>query len=124
MRPDGGRACRACRSEASLRWQQAHPEYHREQARKRRAAQKKLRRYPIQPLLDYLGTVVIHSADKSQRATIQPYPNNDLAELVGLSIREVCRWKTAGYIREDYADRIACTIGVHPSLIWKEWFAA
>lgn len=46
-----------------------------------------------------------------------------LAELLGVSRRMVCRWRSGG-VPDSRADWVACRLGVHPSAIWPDWFAA
>lgn len=44
-----------------------------------------------------------------------------VAQLAGVSRRTAVRWSKDG-IPSNVADQIACTIGLHVSLIWPEWF--
>jgi plasmid maintenance system antidote protein VapI len=46
----------------------------------------------------------------------------DLADRIGVTVRQLCRILTAVDLSEQVADRIACRIGLHPLLLWpKEW---
>ncbi len=44
----------------------------------------------------------------------------DVAEMAGVSVRQVFRWKHDG-IPVGRADRVACKLGYHPVEIWPEW---
>lgn len=74
-------------------------------------------RYPLEPLLELLGPVETRAGglvmDGRARA---------LAELLGITARSVHRWSRAG-MRETWADRAACRLGVHPSLIWPDYWS-
>jgi hypothetical protein len=41
-----------------------------------------------------------------------------LAALAGVTTRTACRWIGRGEVPDDGADRIACSLGLHPCLIW------
>lgn len=74
-------------------------------------------RYPLEPLLEHLGPVETrrgHGPPMDGRACA-------LAELLGITARSVHRWSRAG-LREQWADRAACRLGVHPSLIWPDYW--
>lgn len=46
---------------------------------------------------------------------------DQLAEQVGVSRRQIGRWKRDG-IPVNSADRVACALGSHPSVIWgSQW---
>ena len=45
----------------------------------------------------------------------------DLAAAVGVEIRTMWRWRSAGYLTELQADRAAIALGVHPTAIWPDW---
>jgi hypothetical protein len=46
---------------------------------------------------------------------------NELAARIGVSTRTIQRWKLNG-ITVWQADRMACALGTHPSLIWADWW--
>jgi hypothetical protein len=76
-------------------------------------------RVPLQPLLDVLGPFweLAHG-----RRGVEPgmYSIAPFAERVGVSLRTVARWRKDG-VPLTWADRAACSYGVHPSSIWDEW---
>lgn len=47
-----------------------------------------------------------------------PYPQEALAETVGVSRRTICRWVAAGRLRRCWADPVADGLGVHPYELW------
>lgn len=48
--------------------------------------------------------------------------NNDWADFCGVARETIWRWRQEG-ITEYEADRIATVcVGLHPSLIWPDWF--
>lgn len=63
-------------------------------------------RYPLEPLLDALGQPPLKTA--SRRLHTHP--------------RQMYRWREYG-IDEYQADRLAVTAGLHPGLVWRDWFA-
>jgi hypothetical protein len=63
------------------------------------------KRWPIQPLFDAAKTTQVF----------------ELAYLTGIPARTIHRWMHAG-ISDHQADRAAIALGLHPSLIWTEWF--
>lgn len=87
-------------------------------------------RLPFAPLREAVGTVMfVHGgnsheswrhADREWQA-IKGNPTTVLSELTGYHRRTLDRWVRAG-IPEMDADRIAISLGLHPSLIWDEWF--
>lgn len=64
------------------------------------------RRYPLGPLVDaaQAGSVLA------------------LAEAVGFTSRTVHRWAHTG-IADSYADEAAVALGLHPGLVWPEWWS-
>lgn len=62
------------------------------------------RRWPLEPLLAAL-----------RRPSVQ-----GLAALLGIDARQVHRWKQYG-LSDEWADRAAITLGLHPALVWPEW---
>jgi plasmid maintenance system antidote protein VapI len=47
---------------------------------------------------------------------------DEMAALLGVCQRSLVRYITADTLCEQVADRLACRIGLHPCLIWPEWF--
>ena len=53
-----------------------------------------------------------------------PAPNlSELSRRTGYPLRTIQRWRIDG-IPYWSADRVAIRLGVHPSLIWTDWYAA
>lgn len=90
-------------------------------------------RLPFGPLTEAMGQMWIEQkiyvdpawrVDRSSETKWDPIvgnPTTMLSELTGINRRTLCRWTREGI---DFlnADRIAVAIGLHPSLIWPEWF--
>lgn len=51
-----------------------------------------------------------------------PVSVGELACLLGCSPRTVTRWRAAGRLCAFDADRYAVRLGLHPCLIWPDWF--
>ena len=51
---------------------------------------------------------------------VHPISAGQMAELVGVSRRTICRWQNSG-LTETQADRAACALGTHPALVWPQW---
>lgn len=50
------------------------------------------------------------------------YRHQDLAEIVGVSTRTVCRWAADGRIPARHSDELAIALGVTPYELWPdEW---
>lgn len=47
----------------------------------------------------------------------------DIAALLGVSKRVVSRWRHDG-IRWSLADQAAVALGLHPALVWPDWYEA
>lgn len=45
----------------------------------------------------------------------------EVAEVLGVSRRQVCRWAAHGLTPYE-ADRLAVKVGAHPAQVWPEWF--
>jgi hypothetical protein len=59
-----------------------------------------------------------------QDTTSGVIPSNvEIGRLVGVHTRQVQRWVEEGGLTELQADRAACAIRLHPSLIWPDWWA-
>lgn len=46
----------------------------------------------------------------------------DIALEAGVSQRQVQRWRRGALLRAYDADRIACRLGLHPCLLWSDWY--
>ena len=51
------------------------------------------------------------------------YSHNEFSRQVGFSATTMSQWLKRGGITEETADRIATTLGLHPSLLWPEWWS-
>ena len=105
MRQHGTRAKYAaekCRCEPC---RQAMSRYIKEWKANRHGARTHGKRWPVQPLF--------HAAQTTQVL--------ELALVIGISARTIHRWMHAG-ISDRQADQAAIALGLHPSLIWTEWF--
>lgn len=60
-------------------------------------------RYPLEPLLELAGT------------------RSQLAEAVHMDPRNLARLAADG-LTDRMADRLACMVGLHPSMLWPTWF--
>jgi hypothetical protein len=63
-------------------------------------------RYPLEPVLTYTGANVLA-----------------LARRLDVHQRVAQRWHAEG-IPEPAADRVACALGLHPLLLWPEFYDA
>lgn len=45
----------------------------------------------------------------------------ELARAVEVDPTQLTRWRKIG-LRDDQADRLACLLGLHPSMIWTDWY--
>ena len=60
-----------------------------------------------------------HLGDTGQDRTLTA-----LAEVFGTNRTTVCRWRAAGVVSDQAADRAATKLGCHPGEIWGDhWFA-
>ena len=75
-------------------------------------------RFAVDALEAHWGPFTIHNHD----TPVVGSNSELLAEVLGVSRRTVQRWRKEG-IPEHYADKLACRIGTHPSLIWETWFS-
>ena len=50
--------------------------------------------------------------------------NRRAAVVLGVSSRQVERWRAGQQMRLVTADRLAVSLGVHPGNIWPEWWTA
>lgn len=51
------------------------------------------------------------------------WPNNcQLARRLGVHVRQVQRWRSDDGLTERWADRAAIRAGLHPSLVWSDWW--
>ena len=45
-----------------------------------------------------------------------------MSEVLGVSCETIYRWYRAGGVTMNQADRCAISLGLHPGLIWREWW--
>lgn len=82
-------------------------------------------RLPFAPLADAVGIVLYPQRVKNQYGMRdgaewfqkRGYPTAVISELTGIGRRRLTRWQSAG-VPEEEADRIACSLGLHPADIW------
>lgn len=49
-------------------------------------------------------------------------PDHEIADLFGVHIRTIVRWRAGEHwLSVQLADRLACTIGLHPVLVWPDF---
>lgn len=79
---------------------------------------------PLDTLLD--PSPLLRFAEVRLRAvapsTVAPGHLVGLHELLGTSPEQVRRWRKGQRISRLAADRAACRLGLHPLLIWPEWW--
>lgn len=68
--------------------------------------------FPIKPLIDYVEAIHFANSDAI------------IAHEMGISRRQYQRLKNKEKIRWDTADRHAVRLGLHPVLIWEDWYIA
>ncbi len=77
-------------------------------------------RLPFAPL-DQHARIHRDMAPRGTQHDGTAWSDRNLADLLGVTRRAVVRWRHAG-IPIYSADRAAVALGVHPSLIWPEWW--
>ena len=95
-------AAEKCRCDLCRR---AHSEYVKEWKANRYGPRTYGKRWPVRPLFDAAETTTVL----------------ELARLTDIPARTIHRWMNAG-ISDRQADRVAVALGLHPSLIWTDWF--
>jgi len=70
-------------------------------------------RYPFDPVREYL----------EMSHEYLEMSHTELADRLNVTSRTIARWSTGG-LNTWTADRVACQIGFHPSLLCPEWFEA
>jgi hypothetical protein len=55
-------------------------------------------------------------------AHLSPESAATLAQRLGVSTRTVWRWRADG-LTAIHADRVACACGLHPGIVWADWWA-
>lgn len=78
-------------------------------------------RFPMQPVLDRIAaepqpstTTVVHFFEHGRKQTT-------LSEKTGICRRSIVRWCREG-VPYWSADVLATRLGVHPSMIWPDWY--
>lgn len=83
-------------------------------------------RFSVEPLAAVLGLELHRPGRPVTRAWMYPGETGGLgalAVMVGVSHRTTRRWMQLG-MTEWQADRAACAVGLHPSLVWGElWWS-
>lgn len=67
--------------------------------------------YSPTPILAYLDRIAPHGT------------TDEHAEMCGVSDRTVIRWRRGSRLQETTADAVAVSLGLHPSLIWTDWWS-
>lgn len=49
--------------------------------------------------------------------------DRDIAVVIGVTTRTIQRWRHGALLTISQADRIACRLGLHPALLWSEWYS-
>lgn len=84
-----------------------------------------LPRLPLEPLLAAAraagGRFVVTLGTPSSRD--DAFSLSWFARCIGVQPRQVYRWRTEGGVPIYNADKAACRLGLHPALVWPEWFA-
>ena len=87
------------------------------------------RKLPIGPLLEEVerfgwrwgngeaGRLPEHASDEHDH---RPGSIAELARAAGYPVRSVHRWREAGEVPPEAADRLSCALGLHPVLLWPE----
>jgi len=87
------------------------------------------RRWPLEPLLDVVRASPPHVAGQTFGSWHDPllwlepveWTWEELAGVLGVNIRSLFRWAKDG-VPERSADEMACRMGLHPLLVWPDWF--
>jgi transcriptional regulator with XRE-family HTH domain len=77
------------------------------------------------PLLDLARLKAADDGWHTDEA-MRHHVDNDarVAEVCGVSRRTVSRWKLGGRMDVPSADKAAINLGLHPCLIWDDWWDA
>jgi hypothetical protein len=80
--------------------------------------------FPIAPLIPVMRKAFPYLNDPGGcRKDVADTAAHVFEHVLGIYERTYDRWVQTGVIREDYADLVACRLGLHPYLIWGElWF--
>lgn len=80
-------------------------------------------RLPLEPLVRVARTVWRPTATNTPAGPggALPFSDRDLADVLGVNRRSVARWRRGG-MPEPTADRAAVELGLHPSLVWPDWW--
>jgi hypothetical protein len=54
----------------------------------------------------------------------RPVTGERVAEVLGTSLRQVRRWQAGARLQEETADRAAVALGLHPVMLWPDWYGA
>jgi len=67
------------------------------------------------PLLAFAGRQLLDQG--------HPASAKRLGAAIGVTPRQICRYRAGSSVMTGTADRAAIALGVHPSAVWPEWFA-
>lgn len=102
----------ACRCE---RCRAAMAQRRREQRQGRRPVQTMASSVPVAPLWARVESVT--------GMKIDDLTNEQVAEVCGVAMETVHRWKRSGYVSFRSTDRVAINLGWHPAAIWgADWY--
>lgn len=76
-------------------------------------------RVSVEALTDYIR--VTYEPDEYDVQTELGFTIGRIADLIGVAPASIHRWRKEGGIPLFSADRAACRLGIHPSLIWPDW---
>lgn len=76
-------------------------------------------RFPLEALEALFPPLELNNGDGVRVVS----PLHQLATVSGIAERSLFRWRAEGGLPEHQADRIACRLGLHPGLVWPEWWA-
>lgn len=116
---DGGCRCDECRAARSA---------YRRDYTARTGKTPDRRRFPWQPLEDLLRArlgpaVVAAGTDGGGIAPMEGATDRAMADTLGVGQSTVREWRRRGAITSRQADRAAITLGLHPALIWDDWYS-
>lgn len=86
-------------------------------------------RFDPTPLLRHLELTIPAPAGKfgdtgvftSLRLDARPI-DDDIADAIGVNRRTIQRWRHGAFLTIPQADRVACRLGLHPCLLWSDWY--
>lgn len=82
----------------------------------RRGGPRPQRRFPTAPLETWLAVRGVAATEQHPQGS-----QRGLARFLGVDPGQWQRWRSEG-VPTFAADRLACRAGLHPSLLWPDWF--